>query len=312
MSLKKPKFWDYKKPNLFSYILLPLAYVLQILNTLKKLITSTKKYPEIKSICIGNIYLGGTGKTSLSLKINQILKKRKFKTCFIKKDYSNQKDEQEILENNAKLFKASKRNVALIEVINERYEYAIFDDGLQDVSIIYDLNIVCFNSINLMGNGFTIPSGPLRDKLNILKKYNVVFINGNEENLDFFKEKVLRINPKINIFTGKYIPLNLDDFNKDDRYLIFSGIGNHQSFLSMLKSNGINVVKEIEFPDHYYYKLSDVKNLMSIANKLNCKIITTEKDFNRVKKYRFNEIKFVKSELKISREDDLVKVILDI
>ena len=48
--------------------------------------------------------------------------------------------------------------------------------------LIYDLNIVCFNSINLIGNGFTIPSGPLRDKLNILKKYNIVFINGNEEN----------------------------------------------------------------------------------------------------------------------------------
>ena len=47
MSLKKPKFWDYKQPNLFSYILLPLAYVLQILNTLKKLITSTKNTQKL-------------------------------------------------------------------------------------------------------------------------------------------------------------------------------------------------------------------------------------------------------------------------
>ncbi len=279
---------------------------------LKKFVTSTKKYPEIKSICIGNIYLGGTGKTSLSLKINQILKDRKFKTCFIKKNYSNQKDEQEILKNDAKLFKFHKRSDALIEAINEKYEYAIFDDGLQDVSITYDLNIVCFNSINLIGNGLTIPSGPLRNKLNILKKYNIVLINGDERNLEFFEEKILKINPKINIFRGKYIPLNLEKFNKNDKYLIFSGIGNHQTFVAMLKSYGINIVKDMEFPDHYYYKLTDIKNMISLANKLGCKILTTEKDFYRVEKYKFEEIKFVKSELKISKEENLTKIILNI
>ena len=312
MSLKKPKFWDFKKPNLFSYILLPLALIFQILYMLKKFVTSTKKYPEIKSICIGNIYLGGTGKTSLSLKINQILKDRKFKTCFIKKNYSNQKDEQKILKNDAKLFKSHKRSDALIEAINEKYEYAIFDDGLQDVSITYDLNIVCFNSINLIGNGLTIHSGPLRNKLNILKKYNIVLINGDERNLEFFEEKILKINPKINIFRGKYIPLNLEKFNKNDKYLIFSGIGNHQTFVAMLKSYGINIVKDMEFPDHYYYKLTDIKNMISLANKLGCKILTTEKDFYRVEKYKFEEIKFVKSELKISKEENLTKIILNI
>ena len=66
------------------------------------------KKNKIKTICIGNIYIGGTGKTSLSVKINKILNKKNIKSCFVKKFYSNQIDEQKILENNGRLFLASK------------------------------------------------------------------------------------------------------------------------------------------------------------------------------------------------------------
>ena len=104
MEFKKPKFWDYKKPNVYSYLLWPISILIRLLNFLKIIIT-IKNYSSTKTICIGNIYLGGTGKTSLSLKINEILKQKKIKTCFIKKFYSNQIDEQNILEDNGKLFK---------------------------------------------------------------------------------------------------------------------------------------------------------------------------------------------------------------
>ena len=86
MKFKKPKFWDYKKPSILSYLFFPLSLLLTILKTFKNLTTKKKKYPKIKTICVGNIYLGGTGKTSLSLKINEILKDE-IKTCFIKKYY---------------------------------------------------------------------------------------------------------------------------------------------------------------------------------------------------------------------------------
>ena len=98
MRFKKPKFWDYNKPNILSYLFFPISLLLTILKSFKNLTTKKKKYSKIKTICVGNIYLGGTGKTSLSLKINEILKD-KIKTCFIKKYYSDQIDEQEILSN---------------------------------------------------------------------------------------------------------------------------------------------------------------------------------------------------------------------
>ena len=73
MNLKKPKFWDYKKPNIYAYCLQPLAYILQIINSVRLLVKIKSQKFKIKTICIGNIYIGGTGKTSLSIQINKIL-----------------------------------------------------------------------------------------------------------------------------------------------------------------------------------------------------------------------------------------------
>ena len=69
MNLKKPKFWDYKEPNILAYLLTPIASFLQIIKFFSK---KSKKKFQIKTICIGNIYIGGTGKTSLSIKLNKI------------------------------------------------------------------------------------------------------------------------------------------------------------------------------------------------------------------------------------------------
>ena len=83
MNLKKPKFWDYKYPNIIAYLFLPLAYLIQFLKISAK--KNNNKNLKIKTICVGNIYIGGTGKTSLSIKINEILNKKKNKILFCKK-----------------------------------------------------------------------------------------------------------------------------------------------------------------------------------------------------------------------------------
>ena len=300
MKFKKPKFWDYKKPNIISYLLLPISVLLQIAKFIKNVTIKKKKFQSIKTICIGNIYLGGTGKTSLSLKINKILKD-KIKSCFVKKYYSNQIDEQKILEKNGKLFKSKNRSESIKQAINEDFKVAIFDDGLQDPSINYDYNIVCFNINNWIGNGQTIPSGPLRENIKNLKKYKNVFLNGNKENIENIKKYIHEIDPNINIYQGEYIPLNINEFDKKNKYLVFSGIGNHKTFVSMLKINDINVVKDIEFPDHYKYSTKEIDNIISISKKLDCKIITTEKDYMRLNNN--NEINYIKSELEIINEE---------
>ena len=308
MKIKKPKFWDYNKPNIISYILWPLSLFLQFLSNLKLLIVSKKKFEEIKTICVGNIYVGGTGKTSLSLMIYDILLKNKIKTCFIKKYYSDQKDEQKILENKGKLFNFSKRELSLEKAIKENYDVAIFDDGLQDKSIEYDLSFVCFNNLNFIGNGLTMPSGPLRESFKNIKKYKYIFLNGNMENIKNIREKILETNSNAKIFEAKYVPMNIKEFDLNEKYLVFSGIGNHKTFLSMLKNNKMIINKDIEFPDHYNYSEKDLKNILRISKDSNLKILTTEKDFFRLN-IKLNEIKFIKSKLEISNEKDLINIL---
>ena len=312
MKLKKPKFWNKGKSSILPYILLPLSILLQILNSAIKLTSKKKSYQNIKTICVGNIYVGGTGKTSLSMKLYEIFSKKNIKTCFIKKDYSNQKDEQKILENKGKLFKSKKRAQSLQEAIYKNYEIAIFDDGLQDHSINYDLTFVCFNNLNWIGNGFTIQSGPLRESFKTIKDHKNIFVTGNLTNLESIKKEILKINPQSNILTALYVPLNLHEFDKKEKYLVFSGIGNHESFVSMLKSNGLNIIKDLEFPDHYNYSDQIIYDITSQAKKLNCKILTTEKDFLRLKGNNSNEIKFIKSELKINNENDFLNILSDL
>ena len=173
MNLKKPEFW--LKKNFTSYVLLPLTIITYLINFFKKY--SYKKKFRIKSICIGNIYVGGTGKTTLAILINQILKK-KFKTVFIKKKYNNQRDEVNLLLKNGSVISKKNRLLSLKLAERKNYELALLDDGLQQKNIDYNLKIVCFNSSEFVGNGYLLPAGPLRENIAELKNYDYVFLNG--------------------------------------------------------------------------------------------------------------------------------------
>ncbi len=308
MKFKKPKFWDLKKPNIYSYILLPIAFLIQVFVYFKKK-TKINDF-KIKTICVGNIYVGGTGKTSLCIKINEILKKKNIRSCFIKKFYKDQLDEQKILIKRGQVFSSKIRIDSIKQAEHENYEVAIIDDGLQDSSINYDKSIVCFNNINWIGNGMVIPSGPLREKLFSIRNYDCIFLNGNLENLETIKKEIVKIHSKANIYIGQYKILNIDEINLYDNYFAFSGIGNHKTFLSTLKEHKINVMEDLEFPDHYEYTKKDLDKIITSSKKFNSKIITTEKDYLRIDNQIKKEIQFVKSELIIIDEEKFIKEII--
>lgn len=310
MNFKKPKFWDAKSHSFYSLLFWPLSRLFEFSYIFKP--KNKHKFKNIKTICVGNIYLGGTGKTSLAIKISELLKDRNIKVCFIKKLYPDQKDEIKLLKKHGKLFASHSRIKSLKKAVKQKYKVAIFDDGLQDYSIKYDLKFICFNNINWIGNGNVIPAGPLRENIKNLKNYKYMFLNGNLENLKKIKSDINKINPKIKLFHCIYNPININEFDLSKKYIAFSGIGNHKTFISMLKKNKFKVTKEIEFPDHYNYTKDDLNKIILKSNQLNCKIITTEKDFLRINPLKFNEIKFIKSELHIQDEQKLINAIFNL
>ena len=303
MKLKKPKFWDYNKPNFISHLLNPLAKIFEFKLKFSK--KSKNKISGIKSICVGNIYVGGTGKTSIAIELKKILDKEKIKTCFIKKEYKDQIDEQKLLEKFGKTFINRSRLKALKNAIKENYDLAIFDDGLQDTNISYDLSFVCFNKKNLIGNGRLIPAGPLRENIKNIKNYDDIFLNGNDENVDSFVDILRNENMNLNIYESKYEIQNFDQINKEEDYIVFSGIGNHSTFIDTLKKNKIKIIKDIEYPDHYEYSQEDLNKIFNIAKNNNAKILTTEKDYLRLNQNNQDNIDFIKIFLKIDKIDRL-------
>ena len=311
MKISKPKFWDYKETTCLSRLLLPFTLPL-IINNYFLSFKKKDKNKNIKTICLGNIYVGGTGKTPLAVKLNKILQELNFKAATIKKFYKGQNDEQILLDNKTKLYCKQKRPEALNEAIKDDVEIAIFDDGLQDRSLKYDLSFVCFNNENWIGNGKLIPSGPLRESLKSILKYDAIFLNGNgEDNLDIIKS-IRKISNDIKIFETYYNPININKFDPNDDYLIFSGIGNPNTFKRTLLKNKIKIIKEIIFPDHYQYKKIDIEKIKHMALKLNLKIITTEKDFVKISKKYSNDINYLEIDIVIKKQNELISLIKSI
>jgi tetraacyldisaccharide 4'-kinase len=306
MKISKPNFWS-KKNSLIGFWLLPFSIILQILKFFKNKITHTHKI-SIPVICVGNIYLGGTGKTPLSLEIVKILEKLNKKTAIIKKSYSEHRDEFKLIESKkVTLFKNFSRYNAINEAIKNKFDCVVLDDGYQDLSINKDLNIICFNEKQLIGNGMTFPSGPLRDYFMSLKMCQIVIINGNK-NIEFEK-KIKKISNNIDIFYSKYLPINLEKF-KNHNLLAFAGIGNPENFFDLLEENSLHLKKKISFPDHYSFTLKELKNLINFSLKNNLKLITTEKDFFRIKHFQLPQIEYLEVKLELLNEDNFKQKIV--
>ena len=305
MILNKPKFWDLKNANFISYLLLPFTLMVY-LNNLFQSLKDPKRNEDIKSICVGNIYLGGTGKTPTTLEIFKILTNLNFKVAIGKKFYPSQKDERIILKNNSNLIISKTRREILEKAKKSKYDIIIFDDGLQNKSIFYDLKIVCFDSQNWIGNGLLIPSGPLRENLNSLKNYDCIIVKENFKKKHEIINKIKKVNKRIKIFYSEVKIINLKRINKNKKYLIFSGIGNSDSFKNTLLENKVNVIEEIIFPDHYDYKKQDIVKIKKRAIKIGAKILTTEKDFVKISKKDRKSINLIKINLNIKNKKNFI------
>ena len=308
MKLKKPSFWDLTKPNFLSYLLIPFSLPIILRNFLFHFLKK-KKIPEIKTICVGNIYLGGTGKTPLTIKISQILKQEGIKVATIKKNYLNQKDEQLLLKQKTSLIIADSRKDAISQGIKEKYDILVFDDGLQETKIDFDIKLVCFKSKIWIGNGQLIPAGPMREKISSFKRFDAVFLNGSSGNFEEIEKQIKNINLDIKIFKTFYKILNIQTYNLESKYLIFSGIGDPSSFKDILVENKFNVAREIVFPDHYDYSLNDLEKIRNIAKNEKLKIITTEKDFMKIPQEFKKEINYLTIDLIIQDERKLIELL---
>ena len=318
----KPKFWDKKKNCFLSILLYPISIIYFLTNILRKKIFLAEKF-KIPIICIGNIYIGGTGKTSTAIEIFKILNGFK-KVCFLTKGYGRKSnkdiylsevntpnqntedtgDEPLLLNKFGHVYISNNRVAAINNIIKLGYDAIILDDGFQDHKIFKNLNLLCFDSTNWIGNGNLIPSGPLREPLSSIKLANFIVIKG--EKNQFIEKEIKTICPNVEIIYTVNKVGNIETL-KNKNFIAFTGIGNPYSFFNTLLNNDIKILKKIIYPDHFQFTEKNYKNLFEEAKKRNCNLITTEKDHIRINDQFKNKIYYTKLSTKLIGKEILEK-----
>ncbi len=303
MKLLKPKFWDEDKISIIAIIFFPISLLIKSLVFLRNIFSLQKKFP-IPILCVGNIYLGGTGKTPICVELFNILKDLNKSPCFVRKNYDSQLDEVSLLQSKGDICLGKNRIIALNKLIEKKFDVAILDDGFQDLSIAKSLSVICFNEKQWIGNGLTIPAGPLREDLSALKRANIVIING-KKNIKI-EEKILKNNQLIKIFYAEYQANDIIKY-KNKKIISFAGIGNPDNFFDLLKINSLNIIEQVSFPDHYNYSNTELEKFMEKAKNESAILLTTEKDYFRINKKYKNFVNYLKIKVQIENKSQFIK-----
>jgi tetraacyldisaccharide 4'-kinase len=305
MRINKPKFWS-QKINLFVFFLYPFTLLVLLIIFFKKKL-SKKIHFNIPIICVGNIYIGGTGKTPASIFLaNELLSLGK-KPVIIRKYYKSHIDEHKLIKNNFKNLILCKNRIDGIELAKrEKYDSIILDDGFQDYKIKKNFNIVCFHENQLIGNGLVLPSGPLRESLGSLNEADIILINGKKNTS--FEKKISYKNKNLQFFYSRYLATNIDQF-RNKKLLAIAGIGNPDNFFKILNENNLIIEKKLIFPDHYKFTKSEFIDIANEAKDRKYQIIMTEKDYFKIKDFNIDNIKYLKISLKIDQKEKFIKLL---
>lgn len=301
------------KRGLLNFVLLPISLIYFILVTIRRFsyTLGLRKIYHFKKtiIVVGNITVGGTGKTPLVIAIAKFLQQNDFKVGVVSRGYGgrgNSKksisvakfssykkvgDEPVMIANNLNIpiMINKKRAVAVADLLkNNTIDIVISDDGLQHYSMARDIEIAVIDGKLRFANNWFLPAGPLREPISRLSKCDFIINNSGKT---YSNEFAMTLKPVeyINIKTNKKIAFN--DWNIRNCNAICA-IGNPDRFFSVLEHQGIKLEKKI-FKDHYPFKITDI-------NFNNDKpIIMTEKDAVKCRKFANEKMYYLKVETKL-------------
>tara|TARA_Y100000590_G_C15710929_1_gene1010256 strand:- start:188 stop:1183 length:996 start_codon:yes stop_codon:yes gene_type:complete len=318
--LKAPKFWYVKKDTIFSRFFYPLSLIFRLGTKIRNLISHTQK-SSLPIICVGNIVIGGAGKTPVSLKIGKLLIESGYNPHFISKGYAGMiksntlveswhspksvGDESLLLSQIAPTWIGINRNESIKLAKEKGCNCIIMDDGFQNPTIHKDFSIVVINASQEFGNKRVIPSGPLRESIKRgLSRTNLIIVIGKVTK--FLKET---IPDHIPIIQANFIINNETKIFKGQKITAFAGIAYPEKFFNSLREQGAKITKEITYPDHHIFDENDLLSLAEIANKTQSILVSTQKDYVRIPKSYRSLINTLEGKI-VFENEDLIKEIL--
>jgi len=325
--MKGKKFIDsyLQKRRILNYLLLPISLVFSLILIIRRTLYKTilpQFQANIAVISVGNITVGGTGKTPFTIWLAETLTGMGYKVAVSHSGYKSDLEnsvslisntlqmlpDAELAGDEAWLFsnrlpgipvvvgKNRRKAIKLLQTTFPELDCVILDDSFQHLKVWHDLDFIIFNSYVKFGNSFVLPAGMLREPLFTLNDCDFIILNGAGRSdiesgfknaLDMYKKE---------IFTGYYDILCLYDFNGDSipseilagkEVLLLTGIGSPSGFADSVNMMQVNVAGRLHLPDHYDYSDEPVrKKILEEKNRINADwIVTTEKDFAKLRKF---------------------------
>lgn len=291
-----PPFW-FQKPGLKAWLLSPFSFLYNRAAAANMLAKPTASIP-IPVLCIGNFVVGGGGKTPTAIALAQIAKSKGLKPGFLSRGYGGKisiatvvdlekhnaldvGDEPLLLAREAPTIVSADRIAGAELIFQQDCNFIIMDDGFQNPKLRKDYSLVVVDSKLGVGNGFSMPAGPLRVKLNIqLTKADGILIIGSEDGADSVIRTAAKAAKPIYSATTKVI--NPQQW-KGKFILPYAGIADPHKFFESLRKVGAEIAQISPFADHHFFKADEAKELLGKAELMGAQLVTTEKDHVRLK-----------------------------
>ncbi len=314
--LKTPQFWQHK--GILSTLLLPIAWLYQFISQkdLAQKAGKARKLPK-PTIVVGNINMGGTGKTPATITLTKSFQERGYKVGVLSRGFGRKSTDLLIVENDVtpdligdEPYLIYQKTSCYMAIDTDRYKAGmallekhpdidlfICDDALQHRQLERDIEVIVMGKQGF-GNGRIFPAGPLREPISRLGKADVILSNNADLEIlqkvtqPFIQDKIVTLKstllPPVNIKTQEDV--DFDQF-KNIAFTAVAGIAHPQNFYNMLTEKGLHFEVR-SFPDHFEFTEADLSPIQS-------PILMTEKDATKCLNFERNDLWAVPLENKI-------------
>lgn len=317
--MKSPPFW-HRSPGLLAMMLWPISQIYLFFTWIRSKVV-TPWVCKIPVWCVGNITLGGSGKTPITLALARWAEERGQKVCLISKGYRGQSthvpfqvnththsaqevgDESLLLAEYFPTIVGKNRVKALQEAEKTKASLLIMDDGYQNPTIQKSLHLLVIHSVVSLGNQKLFPAGPLREPVEgACSKADIILTFESESTL----KKNLNIPNPVPVFQLEkrvYFKTPIPSKN----IWAFCGLGNPDQFYQSLEKIGLVICQKTSFADHAVLDIQTLKSMVAEAQKNKLTLVCTAKDAVKIPEDLLSQI-YV-AHLDVLLPDDLVKTL---
>ena len=288
--MRAPAFW-FNTSSPLGTLLAPLGWLYDAVGKYFRAQTTPEKI-GIPVICVGNITLGGAGKTPVVIEIARRLRAAGMEAHILSRGYGGREqgplrvdtakhtaadvgDEPLLLARHAPVWIAKNKRAGAHAAKGAGAKLLILDDGFQNPSLHKDFSFLVFDDAGL-GNGQIFPAGPLREKPGdaLVRANAIIFLGNSTPPMEVARTRKTFLSAKTETLPPQ------DIYGK--AVFAFAGIGNPKKFFAGLEAKGAKLAGTKNFPDHHAYSAADIEAVLQKATDLKDLPLTTEKDAMRL------------------------------